>query len=53
MAKFLEVLMFIKEIIADDAKMSKFREVIADIKELVYDIKDVIEFFNKKNESES
>ena len=53
MVKFLEVLSFIKEIIADEAKMSKFREVIADIKELVYDIKDVIEFFNKKNESET
>ena len=53
MAKFLEVLMFIKEIIADDAKMSKFREVIADLKELVSDIKDAVELFKKKEEKEA
>ena len=53
MAKFLEILMFIKEIIADDAKMSKFREVIADLKELVSDIKDAVELFKRKEEKEA
>ena len=45
----VEVLKFIKEIIADDKKMAKFKEVITDIKELVYDIKDIVEFFKKEN----
>lgn len=45
MNKFVEMLNFIKEIIADNEKMSKFREVIADIKELIADIKDVAGFF--------
>ncbi len=45
--KFIEILAFIKEIIADDNKMSKFREIVADIKELVSDIKDVVGFFKK------
>jgi len=45
--KFIEILAFIKEIIADDNKMSKFREIVADIKELVNDIKDVVGFFKK------
>ena len=45
----VEVLKFIKEIIADDKKMAKFKEVITDIKELVYDIKDAVEFFKKEN----
>lgn len=46
--KFIEILAFIKEIIADDNKMSKFREIVADIKELVNDIKDVVGFFKKE-----
>ena len=46
--KFIEILAFIKEIIADDNKMSKFREIVADIKELVSDIKDVVGFFQKE-----
>lgn len=46
--KFIEILAFIKEIIADDNKMSKFREIVADIKELVSDIKDVVGFFKKE-----
>ena len=46
--KFIEILAFIKEIIADDNKMAKFREIVADIKELVSDIKDVVGFFKKE-----
>lgn len=46
--KFIEILAFIKEIIADDNKMTKFREIVADIKELVSDIKDVVGFFKKE-----
>lgn len=46
--KFIEILAFIKEIIADDNKMEKFREIVADIKELVSDIKDVVGFFKKE-----
>ena len=40
MNKVIEVLAFIKEIIADEAKMAKFREVVTDIK-------DVVNFFKK------
>lgn len=47
MTKFIEILNFIKEIIADEAKMTKFRETVADIKELISDIKDVSNFFRK------
>lgn len=38
----------IKELIGNDEKMSKFREIVADIKELVNDIKDVVEIFKKE-----
>ena len=48
MIKFVEILNFIKEIIADEAKMAKFREIVADIKELIADIKDVVNFFKKE-----
>ena len=47
MTKFVEILNFIKEIITDEAKMMKFREIVADIKELISDIKDVSNFFRK------
>ena len=36
------ILIFIKELIGDTTKMTKFKEVVADIKELIKDIKDVI-----------
>jgi len=49
MTKFVEVLGFIREVIADEAKMAKFREIVNDIKELIYDIKDVVGFFKKEN----
>ena len=45
----VEVLKFIKEIISDDEKMAKFKEVVNDIKELVYGIKDVVELNKKEN----
>lgn len=48
MTKVVEILAFIKEIIADDAKMAKFKEVVTGIKELVADIKDVVGFFKKE-----
>ena len=47
MIKFVEILNFIKEIVADEAKMTKFREIVADIKELISDIKDISNFFRK------
>ncbi len=47
MTKFVEILNFIKEIITDEAKMMKFREIVADIKELISDVKDVSNFFRK------
>lgn len=40
--KITEILAFIKELITDEAKMSKFREIVADIKELVCDIRDAV-----------
>ena len=39
---------FIKDIIADEAKMAKFREIVADLKELSNDIKDVKNLFDKE-----
>ena len=38
----LNVLSLVKELLASEDKMSKFKEIISDIKELVKDIKDVI-----------
>lgn len=40
--KLVDIITLIKELIADDAKMNKFREIVADIKELVSDIKDAV-----------
>ena len=48
MAKFAEIIEFIKYIIADEAKMNKFREIVADLKELINDIKDVKNLFDKE-----
>ena len=44
---FIEILNFIKELVCDNEKMEKFKEVVADIKELISDIKDVVGFFKK------
>lgn len=41
--KIAEILNFIKELIGDEAKMSKFREIVADVKELAADIRDAVE----------
>ena len=40
--KITEILAFIRDLIADEAKMRKFREIVADIKELVCDIRDAV-----------
>ncbi|MGN0193260.1 MAG: hypothetical protein ACI4CY_07050 [Candidatus Gastranaerophilaceae bacterium] len=40
--KLVDIITLIKELIADDAKMNKFREIVADIKELITDIKDAV-----------
>ena len=40
--KLVDIITLIKELIADDAKMGKFREIVADIKELIMDIKDAV-----------
>lgn len=45
---FFDILSFIKELVSDNEKMGKFREIIADLKELINDVKDVVGFFNKK-----
>ena len=37
----------VKELIGNEEKMEKFREIIFDIKELVNDIKDAITIFQK------
>lgn len=41
--KIVEILNFIKELIGDETKMSKFREIVADVKELAADIRDAVE----------
>ena len=48
MTQFAEIIEFIKDIIADEAKMNKFREIVADLKELINDIKDVKNLFDKE-----
>ena len=45
----IKLIDFIKDIISDENKMVKFKEVVTDIKELIYDIKDVIGFFKKED----
>lgn len=45
--KLLDVLGFIKELLADNEKMGKFREIVADIKELISDIKGIVSSFTK------
>ena len=39
----VEFFTLVKELIANNEKMAKFKEVVADIKELINDIKDVIQ----------
>lgn len=41
------ILTFIKEIIGNEEKMGKFKEIIKDVKELISDIKNVIELIKK------
>ena len=48
MTKFAEIIEFIKDIIADEAKMAKFREIVADLQEVINDIKDVKNLFDKE-----
>lgn len=43
----IDLITLIKEVISDNDKMGKFKEVIGDIKELINDIKDVVELFKK------
>jgi len=38
---FIDVISFIKELLADPDKLAKFKEIIADVKELISDIKDL------------
>ena len=38
---FIDLISFIKDLLTDPEKLSKFREIISDIKELVNDIKDL------------
>lgn len=50
MTKVIAILMFIKEVINDEDKMTKFKEIIYEVKELIYDIKDVVNLFKKDDE---
>lgn len=36
------ILILIKDLVQDNEKMGKFKEIVADIKELICDIKDVL-----------
>lgn len=45
---FVDLIGLIKELVGNDEKMGKFREIVADIKELISDIKDVVEIFKKQ-----
>ena len=47
MGKFVDAITLIREIIADDKKMTKFREIVMDVKELLSDLKDVSLMFRK------
>jgi len=38
----IEFFGLIKELISNEEKMAKFREIIGDIKELINDIKDIL-----------
>ena len=38
----IEFFGLIKELISNEEKMNKFREIVADIKELINDIKDIL-----------
>lgn len=42
---FIDLIALIRDVISDNDKMSKFREVVEDIKELINDIKDVVALF--------
>ena len=39
---FIDVISFLKDLIADTDKLNKFKEIVADIKELIDDIKEVV-----------
>lgn len=39
----IDIISLIKEIISNEDKMSKFKEIIADIKELISDVKEANE----------
>ena len=49
MNKFIDVIEFIKEIVVDEQKMAKFKEVVIGIKELIADIKDVAGFLKRED----
>lgn len=42
---FVDVLAFIKELISDNDKLAKFKEVVEDFKELISDINDCVAIF--------
>lgn len=41
------ILTFIKDLIGNEEKMGKFKEIVKDVKELISDIKNVIELIKK------
>lgn len=42
MVSYFDIIVFIKDLVADDGKFAKFKEIISDVKELVSDIKDLV-----------
>ena len=45
---FIDLFNLIRELVGNEDKMNKFREIVADIKELVNDIKHVVVMFGKE-----
>ena len=37
-----DIIVLIKELISDENKLRKFKEIVSDVKELIHDIKDIL-----------
>lgn len=44
---FVDFFTLVRELVGNNEKMDKFREIVADVKELIADIKDVVAMFQK------
>lgn len=43
----IDIFSFIRELISDNDKLSKFKDIVSAIKELIFDIKSVINIVKK------